>query len=292
MKRQKFKAQSIDDYLAVFSAPKRAALQKIRAAIRSAAPRAEECISYQLPAFRLDGKMLVAFGATGKHCAFYPMSANTVEAHKHLLESYSTSKGTIRFATEKPLSAALVKKLVKARILENASTGSVKRPSSRKTTPSKKFKENRTALSSRKRRGNESGIHAGASEVDAFLAELTHPRKKELEAVRRVVLAADSTIREGIKWNAPSFRTDDYFATLNLRGKSGEERVWLILHTGAVKKGIVMQGQISDPTGLLQWLAKDRCLVNFDSVKHVEANRLALQSIIRQWIERLKAPGK
>jgi len=81
-------------------------------------PQAEECISYQLPAFRHNG-MLVAFGATANHCAFYLMSSSTVEAHKDELAGYDTSKGTIRFQADKPLPSALVRKLVKARIAEN-----------------------------------------------------------------------------------------------------------------------------------------------------------------------------
>jgi uncharacterized protein YdhG (YjbR/CyaY superfamily) len=72
-----------------------------------------------MPAFRLNG-MLVGFGATASHCAFYPMSASTVAAHKAELKNYDTSKGTIRFQPDKPLPAALVRKLVKARIAENA----------------------------------------------------------------------------------------------------------------------------------------------------------------------------
>lgn len=112
------KAKTIDQYLARLSDDKRAALERLRKAIRSAAPKAEECISYQLPAFRLDG-MLVAFGATANHCAFYPMSSSTIEAHKNELKDYDTSKGTIRFQPDKPLPAALVRKLVKARIAEN-----------------------------------------------------------------------------------------------------------------------------------------------------------------------------
>ena len=115
----KGKPKTIDDYLAPLSADKRAALQKLRNAIKAAAPRAEECISYQLPAFRLDGKLLVAFGARSNHCAFYPMSASTVETHKADLKDYETSKGTIRFQPDDPLPAALVRKLVKARIAEN-----------------------------------------------------------------------------------------------------------------------------------------------------------------------------
>ena len=113
------KTTTIDEYLAAVSAAQRAALEKLRKAIRAAAPKAEECISYQLAAFRLNGKPLVAFGATANHCAFYPMSSAMVDAHKDELKAYDTSKGTIRFPADKPLPAALVKKLVKARIAEN-----------------------------------------------------------------------------------------------------------------------------------------------------------------------------
>ena len=113
------KVKTVDEYLARVSDDKRVALQKLRKTIKAAAPRAEECISYQLPAYRLNG-MLVAFGATANHCAFYPMSASTVAAHREELKDYDTSKGTIRFQPDNPLPAALVRKLVKARIAENA----------------------------------------------------------------------------------------------------------------------------------------------------------------------------
>ena len=112
------KPKTIDEYVAALSDDKRAALEKLRKTIRAAAPKAEECISYQVPAFRQNG-MLVGFGATAKHCAFYLMSSSTVETHKEELKDYDTSKGTIRFQADKPLPAALVRKLVKARIAEN-----------------------------------------------------------------------------------------------------------------------------------------------------------------------------
>ena len=112
------KPKTIDEYLALLSDDKRAALEKLRKTIRTAAPKAEECISYQLAAFRQNG-MLVAFGASANHCAFYLMSSSTVEAHKDELKDYDTSKGTIRFQADKPLPVALVRKLVKARIAEN-----------------------------------------------------------------------------------------------------------------------------------------------------------------------------
>ena len=113
------KPQTIDEYLAPLSNEKRAALEKLRRAIKSAAPKAEECISYDIPAFRLGGRLLVAFGAAAKHCAFYP-GAHPVKAHQDELKAYDTSKGTIRFPADSPLPATLVRKLVKTRIAEYA----------------------------------------------------------------------------------------------------------------------------------------------------------------------------
>ncbi len=113
------KPRNIDEYLAAFSDDKRAVLERLRKTIKAAAPKAEECISYRLPAFRFEGRMLVAFGAAAKHCALYPMSSATIAAHKQELSDYDTSKGTIRFKPDHPLPAALVRKLVKARIAEN-----------------------------------------------------------------------------------------------------------------------------------------------------------------------------
>jgi uncharacterized protein YdhG (YjbR/CyaY superfamily) len=113
------KPKTIDDYLAALPDDQRAALEKLRKTIRAAAPKAEECISYGLAAFRQNG-MLVGFGASAKHLAFYPMNSTTVKAFKDELKGLATSKGTIRFQPDKPLPAALVRKLVKARIAENA----------------------------------------------------------------------------------------------------------------------------------------------------------------------------
>ncbi|MGH7571385.1 MAG: iron chaperone [Gemmatimonadota bacterium] len=118
--KTKTRAKTIDEYLAALSEDKRAALENLRKTIRAAAPKAEERISYQLPAFYQDG-MLVGFGATANHCSFYLMSTSTMEAHEAELRDYDTSKGTIRFQADRPLPAALVRKLVKARIAENAS---------------------------------------------------------------------------------------------------------------------------------------------------------------------------
>jgi uncharacterized protein YdhG (YjbR/CyaY superfamily) len=130
----KTKPKTIDEYLASLSNEKRAPLEKLRRAIKSAAPKAEESISYDIPAVRLDGRLLVAFAAAAKHCAFYP-GAFPVKTHKYELKAYDTDKGTIRFPADSPLPTTLVRKLVKTRIAGHAAkpriaVRSTKRPRS------------------------------------------------------------------------------------------------------------------------------------------------------------------
>ncbi|WP_438022117.1 DUF1801 domain-containing protein [Sorangium sp. So ce233] len=121
--------------------------------------------------------------------------------------------------------------------------------------------------------------------VIAFLRELEHPLKEEIEALRQIILGVSPEIREEIKWNAPSFRTTEHFATFNLRTK---DRVRIILHTGAKVKGTAKEGvEIADPAGLLEWLAKDRCLVTFGDEEEIQEKRAALETILRAWIRLL-----
>jgi uncharacterized protein YdhG (YjbR/CyaY superfamily) len=115
------KFQSHDEYLAELSDDKRRALEKLRKDIKAAAPKAQECIGYGIPAFRLNGKSLVSYGAAANHCAFYPGS--TLRGFTKELKGFDTSgKGTIRFPAQKPLPSALVRKIVKARIAERTGT--------------------------------------------------------------------------------------------------------------------------------------------------------------------------
>jgi uncharacterized protein YdhG (YjbR/CyaY superfamily) len=113
------KPKTIDEYLAGVDADHRDALQKLRATIHTVAPRAEECISYGIPAFRLNGRSLVFFGAWANHCAFYPGNSNTLKKFRNEVKNFQTSKGTLRFSPDKPMPVALVKKLLKTRIAEN-----------------------------------------------------------------------------------------------------------------------------------------------------------------------------
>ena len=111
---------SVDDYLAALPEEPRAALEKLRKAIKAAAPEATETISYQMPTFKDQGRFLVSYAAFKNHCSLFPASKAVMEALGEELKPYFSGKGTLRFTADKPIPAALVKKIVKTRIEENA----------------------------------------------------------------------------------------------------------------------------------------------------------------------------
>jgi len=111
--------EGVEAYLAEVPEPARTTLQKVRATIRSAVPKeTTEGLSYGMPAFRYKGA-LVAYAAFKDHCSFFPMQASLIDQMKDELAGYRTSKGTLQFASDKPLPAALLKRMVKARVEEN-----------------------------------------------------------------------------------------------------------------------------------------------------------------------------
>ncbi len=111
-------AKDIDTYLAAVPPEPRAALERLRRTIRAAAPQATETISYGMPTFKQQGA-LVYFAAFKSHCSFFPGSAGLIRAYQRELAPYKTSKGTIQFTPDRPLPAALVREIVKARVAEN-----------------------------------------------------------------------------------------------------------------------------------------------------------------------------
>lgn len=122
-------------------------------------------------------------------------------------------------------------------------------------------------------------------EVAAYLSALEHPLKKELALICKDILGISPEIHEGIKWNAPSFRTKDWFATVNVHAKGS---IRIILHNGAKVKASAKTGlAIDDPAGLLTWLGKDRCLVTFDSAQDVKAKRSAFKAVVKSWVSQL-----
>jgi uncharacterized protein YdhG (YjbR/CyaY superfamily) len=110
--------ETVDDYLAAVPENVRAALAKLRKTIKAAAPKATEVISYQIPAYKHHG-LLVGFASSSGLCTFHIMSVKVTSAHAAELKGYKLGKASIRFAPDKPLPAALVTRLVKARIAEN-----------------------------------------------------------------------------------------------------------------------------------------------------------------------------
>ena len=112
------KPTTIDEYLATVEGERRAALDKLRKTIRSIIPKAEECISYRIPAFRLEGRIVAGFAATAKGCSYFPFSGSTLRTLARDLKSYGGTKSSLHFDPSKGLPAKLVRKLIEARISE------------------------------------------------------------------------------------------------------------------------------------------------------------------------------
>ncbi|HEY0928921.1 MAG TPA: DUF1801 domain-containing protein [Gemmatimonas sp.] len=118
--------------------------------------------------------------------------------------------------------------------------------------------------------------------ADQLLQELRHPHDDVIRAVRGVILSADKSVKEGVKWNAPSYYTSEHFATFHLRGKSG---VQLVLHLGVkARPDADMPSHVSDPGKLLTWKGADRALLHFADVAQVERDRTAVLAILKQWL--------
>jgi len=263
MRSIKTKPKTIDEYLELVKPDQRVVLEKLRKTIHTAAPGAIEYIGYSLAGFKFNGRPLVYFGAWENHCALYAASPAVQKKFQKELKGFEVSKGTIRFTPERPLPTALVRDLVKTRIAENNGA-------------------NAARATSKGVKGPEASDSTDKA-VQAFLLELKPPLKRVVETVRQIILGASAGIHESIKWNAPSFGTTEYFATLNLART--QDHVILILHTGAKPRKLKLRGRVADPTGLLKWLAGDRCLVEFDGMQDVEARRTALAAVIREWIK-------
>jgi len=133
-------------------------------------------------------------------------------------------------------------------------------------------------------RAARSSARAADESVDAYLAALKHPHKKGVQALREAILGVDARVREEVKWNAPSFRLEDHFATFRLHPGAIFQ---LVLHTGAKAKGNPKQFRLNDPQSLLKWAAKDRCIIAFESDADAMTKRAEVMRMVRDWIAQL-----
>lgn len=122
---------------------------------------------------------------------------------------------------------------------------------------------------------------SAAVSVDALLAARAHPLDAELQTLRRIIVAADPRIRESVKWNAPSYAIEDHFATFNLRR---DDRLQIILHSGAKKRATKLEVRIDEPALKLQWQDSDRALLELRTMDEIERSRAAILNVLRQWI--------
>lgn len=120
--------QSIDAYIAAQPEAVRPALEEVRAAIRRALPGALELISYQIPAYRLDGKVVIYFAGWTKHFSLYPVHSDVVEALRDALEPYDVNdKGTVRFPLDQPVPVELIERIAKLRARQAKAEAPAKR---------------------------------------------------------------------------------------------------------------------------------------------------------------------
>jgi uncharacterized protein YdhG (YjbR/CyaY superfamily) len=109
---------AIDEYLAKVSPKSRVLLQNLRKTIHALVPEVEECISYRMPAFRFEGRIIAGFAATSTGCSYYPFSGRTLKTLADEVEGYRQTKGALHFGTNKPLPEVLVRMLLRARVAE------------------------------------------------------------------------------------------------------------------------------------------------------------------------------
>jgi hypothetical protein len=125
---------------------------------------------------------------------------------------------------------------------------------------------------------------AASESVDVYLDALEHPHKKGVQLLRKAILSLDANIHEEVKWNAPSFRLEDHFATFRLHPGTMFQ---LILHPGAKVKASPKQFLLDDPRGLVKWATKDRCTIAFESDADATMKSAAVKQLVKDWISQL-----
>src|SRR5262245_39403458 len=132
--------------------------------------------------------------------------------------------------------------------------------------------------------GKPSRVMAGSEAVERYMAALVHPLKSEVETLRQIILKADTRISEGIKWNAPSFYCDDWFATFDLRSMSW---VQIVLHHGTKTKAPRERPHLKDAGKIVKWITNDRCVARFVSGAGMAAEAPGFTRVVTDWVQSL-----
>ncbi len=240
---------SADEYIRRYPPKVQAGLKKIREAIKAAAPDAIEVISYGMPAYKYQG-MLAYFAAHSHHYGFYPFKS-AINAFAKDLAGYEKGPGTVRFPFDKPVPAALIRKMIAFRVKENQEKAVARKAGK--------------ALKAKK--------PAGADPVEAYMKKLSHPMKAEAEALRKIIKNANPKLSERIKWNAPSYYYKDDIVTFGPQRKS---KILLVFHHPAIVK---------IKSGLLEGDYRDRRLMYLDSMKAIRSAKKELERILNELVK-------
>ena len=248
--------ESVDQYIAGFSHAVKKQLEQVRKTIRDNAPKAVEGISYGMPGFKYLGKPLVYFAGYENHIGFYATPTGH-EAFKKDLSVYKTGKGSVQFPLSSPMPLALIKKIVLFRVKENETMAAAKKKPA--SAPVKK---------------KAPPVNKDAEQVKTWLEKQDPAKRKEIDAVRKLIKKAAPELNERIKWNAPSYYTSVDLLTF---GPYKNKRILLVFHHPAIVK---------IKSRLLEGTFKDRRLVCFDGSAHAAKEAKELSSIIHQLLEK------
>jgi len=255
--------KTVDEYLKGLPSDVRSALEKIRSTVKSVAPNAEELISYGMPGFKYYGP-LVYMAAFKDHCSFFPGSSQVIKLYDELKE-FKTAKGTIQFTVDKPIPVALIKKIVKGRMLENEAKQAARQLTKNKSP--KKIAKVATKKSTPTSKEEE--------QVFEYMKKLKGKQSEDIEAVRKLIKKSSAKLNERIKWNAPSYYYKKDIVTF---GPYKPDKLLLVFHHPAVVKV---------KSELLQGDYKDRRLVYFKDAKDATKNKKELARIINEIIEQI-----
>ncbi len=252
-------SKNTEEHIAGFPSPIRERLEKIRATIQKAAPKAEETISYGIPTYKQNGN-LVHFAGYKNHIGFYPGSG-AVEAFKKEFTGYKTSKGALLILHDQPLPLKLISQIVKFRVLQNtekeASKNAIKpvaRKPAAKQTKSKPTDE---------------------EQVNTWIAKRSPAAKKEIETVRTIIRSVGAKLGERIKWNAPSYYHRSSGTDMLTFGPHRDAKILLVFHHPVI---------VNIKSSLLEGDYKDRRLAYFKNSAEASKNKKELVRIIKEMI--------